>query len=104
MIGELAEFIKDEAKGIKKYAKMAIKLKAQNKDLAELFYRMANTESTHLDSIHEWAVKYIEKERKERPDKIPQGMLDVWEWEHSQLVECLAESKLMLQKYEKMVV
>lgn len=102
VIAELVSFVKDEAKSVKKYGKMAIRLKAENKELADMFYNMANTESGHLDSIHNWLVKYIDKEKKERKENIPQGMLDVWQYEHKEMVDCLIEAKIVLQNYQKM--
>ena len=81
---------------------MSAELKGTNKELADLLYNMANTEATHLDNIHAWLVKYIDKERKERANAIPQGMLDVWEWEHQQMIDEMMESKMVLQNYSKM--
>lgn len=84
------------------YGKMAVELKAENKELADMFYNMANIESTHLDNIYSWLVKFIDKEKKGRVDPIPQGMLDVWEWEHKQMIEEMMEAKVVLQSYQKM--
>lgn len=102
LIAKLSKFIRDEAKAVKCYGKMAIELKGENKELADMFYNMANTESTHLDNIHSWLVKFIEREKKERVEPIPQGMLDVWEWEHKQMIDDVMEAKLVLQNYQKM--
>lgn len=102
IIAELVSFVKDEAKAVKNYGKMAIRLKSENKELADLFYNMANTEAGHLDSIHNWLVKYIDKEKKERTEPIPQGMLDVWQYEHKEMVDCMTEAKVVLQNYQKM--
>lgn len=61
----------------------------------------ANSEMTHLDNMHSWIVKFIEKEKKERMEPIPQGMLDVWSWQHEKIIEELTEAKVMLQNYQK---
>lgn len=102
IIADLVRFMKDEAKSVKLYGDMAIKLKGEHKELADLMWNMANTEATHLDGLHAWLVKYIEKEKKERVEPIPQGMLDVWDWEHEQMIEDMREYKLNLQNYTKM--
>lgn len=81
---------------------MAIKYKHTNKDLAEMFIGMAKAEKGHIDSIHVWLVKFIEKERKERLQPVPQGMMDVWEWEHQQMVEDAEELELLMNNYQKM--
>lgn len=101
IIANLSDFIKDEAKSVKMYAKMATKYKAENKEIADMFFNMANTEMTHLDNMHSWIVKFIEKEKKERMEPIPQGMLDVWSWQHEKIIEELTEAKIMLQNYQK---
>lgn len=102
MIGELSDFITDELSGVCKYAKMAMHLKAENKELAEMFFNMANAELLHLKNIHSWLVKFIEKERKEKADKVPQGMLDVWEWRHKKMIKKLAKAEMLLQSYQKL--
>ena len=78
------------------------KFKGENNDLLDLLWNMANTDASHLDSIHAWLVKYVEKEKKERIEPIPQGMLDVWDWEHQQMIEDMNKYKLVLQSYTKM--
>lgn len=101
IIADLVRFVKSEAKSVKSYGNMAIKLKGENKELADLLWNMANTKATHLDSIHSWLVKYVEKEKKERVEPPPQGMIDVWNWEHEQMIEDMHEYKLVLQSYTK---
>lgn len=101
IIKELSEYIKDEAHGARKYAKKAIKYKAENKELADMFYAMANTELEHLDKLHAWVVKFIEKQKSDGV-KIPQGMLDVWEWEHMQMISEISDLRIMLQGYSKL--
>lgn len=34
-------------------------------------------------------------------EPIPQGMLDVWSWQHEKIIEELTEAKVMLQNYQK---
>lgn len=102
IIAELSEFIKDELNGVKTYAKKAMELKAENRELADMFYGMANTEMTHLDNLHNWIVKLIDKTKKEGMRPIPQGMLDVWAWEHKRMIEEFNEVKILLQNYSKM--
>lgn len=102
IIAELAKYLRDEAKSARKYTEMAIKYKHTNKDLAEMFIGMAKTEKGHIDNIHVWLVKFIDKERKERLQPVPQGMMDVWEWEHQQMVEEAEELELLINNYQKM--
>lgn len=99
IIAELSHFIKDEAKGAKEYAKKAEKYKADMPELPELsnlFLSLASTELDHLDKLHSWVVRFITQE-KSKGVQIPQGMLDVWEYEHTEMIDELAETKAILE-------
>lgn len=102
VIAELSEFIIDELKLIKKYAKFATKYKNTHKELADMFYGMANSKMTHLKNMHSWEVKFIDKQTKEQIKEIPQGMLDVWDWKHDRMIDEFNESEIMLQMYQKL--
>lgn len=102
IIAELVKHAKSEAKDTRKYIELAIKYKPVDEELADMFFDMAKAERSHLDGIHVWLVKFIEKEKKERMQPVPQGMLDVWDWEHQQMVEDLQEVDVMMNSYQKM--
>lgn len=101
VIAELSRYIKDELSGVKEYAKMAMEYKTEYPELAEMFYNMANNENTHVKNIHTWLVKFVDKTKKEGTRPIPQGMLDVWAWEHRRMIEELNEAEMVLQNYKK---
>lgn len=101
VVAELSRYIKDELSGVKEYAKMAMEYKTEYPELAEMFYNMANNENTHVKNIHTWLVKFVDKTKKEGMRPIPQGMLDVWAWEHRRMIEELNEAEMVLQNYKK---
>ena len=63
---------------------------------------MATTEATHLKNLHTWLTKNVEKIKRETIKDIPQGMLDVWEWEHRELIKRFNEAEVILQNYQKL--
>lgn len=101
LIAELSEFIIDELSAIKKYVKMAMEYKAIDKELADMFYGMANNEMTHLRNLHTWEVKLIEKKSKDPSQEVPKGMTDVWKWKHKRMISEFTEAEIMLQSYQK---
>lgn len=102
IIGEVCDFIRDELSGVEKYANVATHYKAEYKDLADLLFAMANTEATHLKNLHAWLTKSVEKIKRESMKDVPQGMLDVWEWEHRSLIKRFNEVEIALQNYQKL--
>lgn len=102
LIGELCDFVEDELGGVVAYANMAVHYKSENKELADMFFDMANSEATHLRSIHAWIVKLIDKTKRDGEKQPPQGMLDVWTWKHRKLVQKFSEAEVALQSYTKM--
>lgn len=65
----------DEVEGAKDYAIMALENQYSRPQLAELFYKLAQTEMTHYTALHEHTVKLIE-EFKGKGKNVPQKMLD----------------------------
>ena len=102
LIGELCDFIEDELDGVVEYGNMAAHYKAENKELADMFFNMANGEVTHLKNIHAWVVKFVDKQKRESMQPIPQGMLDVWSWKHMKLVKKFNQAEIVLQNYSKL--
>ena len=100
IIAELADYIKDEAKGARKYAKMAEKYKIENKELSDMFLALATTELEHLDKLHAWVVRCIAQE-KSSGKQIPQDMLYVWEYEHGQMIDEIVETKNLVEVVKK---
>lgn len=99
-IKEMTCQIKDELKGAKEYAKMAVRAKELGETATgKMYYDMANDELRHAMNIHGMAVKLIEEKRKTNTP--PQYMLDMWKEEHDEYMEDTAKTKYMLSEYAK---
>ena len=95
IIKELEEFIADELSGAYDYAKMAVKYKTENPDMARMFYEMANAELSHKDNLHKMIVSKIEEYKKQHGTP-PVAMQAVYDWEHEKQIAETAEIKAML--------
>lgn len=98
-IVEVSDLIKREVKSISKNVDLALRVRNHNKRLADLIHSKNNSSLNDISSIHVELVKEIEKEKKERVDPIPQGMLDMWEWQHEQILEDITEVKMKMETY-----
>lgn len=84
IIAELVEFLEDELDAVEEYAEMAAKIKPQCREIADTLMNMAVTEKPHLDMIHTYLVKLVEKQHKE-------------------LMNRLAEVKIVIENYQELV-
>lgn len=94
IIKKLSDYIDDELKGAKKYAKCALKHKEKEPELAKLFYNMSLQEMEHVNELHKQVVAIIEKYRKESGDP-PASMTAVYNYLHEKHIDEAAEIKAM---------
>lgn len=102
IIVKLSDFIMDASKTAIEYSSKAIKYKMENKEIAEIFYNMANSIITNLESMHVQIVKLIDKEKKERKDEIQKIMCEIFDMEHERIIKAVSQAKANLQIYQKM--
>lgn len=98
LIKHMAEQIEDEVCGVTEYAKDALEYKYSRPQLAEMYYKLANTEYSHVTMLHEAVVKIVE-EANTKGVEVPQKMKDKWDEEHKEIIEKMAEAKLYLGMY-----
>lgn len=98
-IREVVKDIKCELKHAYKYAEEANKHKTEYPTLADAYYKIANDGLTHMDLLHKEIVMLIDKVRK-AGTTIPSGMMEIWDYEHEQMIEDAAEVKAMLMLYK----
>lgn len=98
LIKHMGEQIEDEISGVIEYAKDALEYKYSRSQLAEMYYKLANTEYGHVNTLHEAVVK-ITEEAKGKNAAVPQAMLDKWDEKHRHLIELMAEGKIYLDMY-----
>ena len=94
IIKKLSDYIDDELKGAKKYAKCALKHKEKDPELAKMFYNMSLQEMEHVNELHKQVVAFIDKYRKESGDP-PSSMMAVYNYLHEKHIDEAAEIKAM---------
>lgn len=99
IIKELAEQINDEVEGVTEYAKAALTYKADRPALADVYYRMAQTEYGHVGMLHDQVVKIV-KEAEETKTDVPPAMRQKWDDEHKAIIAKMAEAKTFLGMYK----
>jgi citrate synthase len=92
LIRELEEMIEDEVHDVKKYAKMAVELKAEHPQLAQVLYTISTQEEVHQQMLHDEVVKIIENHRKMHGEP-PAAMMAVYEYLHKKHIDKLADAK-----------
>lgn len=95
MIAEIVEDIREELEGAEHYAKKATQYKGTDDRLSSMYATMAAQELSHVDTLHEQAVRLIQAQRSEGKE-VPAGMQAVWDWEHSHLMDRVARIKVLL--------
>lgn len=98
LIKHLGEQIEDEVNGVTEYAKDALEYKYSRPQLAEMYYKLANTEYGHVNTLHEAVIKVVE-EAKTKGVEVPPKMIDKWEEQHKCIIEKMAEAKVYLSIY-----
>ena len=99
LIRDLEEYIDEEIHDIKKYAKMAIKLKADHPGLAQVLYTISTQEEAHKNMLHNEVVKIIEQHRSTHGAP-PAEMMAVYDYVHKKHIEKAAEAKRYQEMYK----
>lgn len=98
VIKELAGQIENEIDGVTDYAKAALTYKAERPQLADTYYRLANTEYGHVEMLHDQVVK-IAAEADASGREVPPAMREKWDEQHRQIIAKMAEAKTYLGMY-----
>lgn len=99
LIKELEELIEDETHDVKKYAKLAAKLKHDHPALSHVLYTISTQEENHQNMLHEQVVKLIEQYRREHGTPPPE-MQAVYNYLHERAVEKLEEAHRYQEIYK----
>lgn len=100
ILKELIEKANDTLEEIEWYSEKAHHLKAEHKELADCYNKIAEMHIEVYAKLHERMIVLIEEEKK-KGVAIPSSMLAIWEYEHEKLVREFAEAKFLVEEYKK---
>lgn len=92
IIQEVTDLIYEEISDVKKYAKLAAKVKSEYPGLAQVFYNLSTQEDTHQAALHAEVTKIIEQYRRTNGQP-PASMMAVYDYLHKQAIDKLAEAR-----------
>lgn len=98
----LVEDIEEELEGAEHYAKLATKHKEDDRELADVYAKLANVELDHVNALHGQVVRIIKEYKAATGKETPAPMQAVWDWEHEKMVDTTARIKAMLDMYKGM--
>ena len=99
ILKDLIEKADDTLEEIEWYAEKAHHLRADHKELADTYIKIAEMHIGIYNMLHERMVALIAEKRKtETP---PASMLEIWNYEHEKLVKEFSEAKFMVEEYKK---
>lgn len=108
IIAKMAKQIREELHDSDKYISLAAKYKEKDKELADMYFTLANEEMGHADKIHNQVVREIKRiadsRDMENPEEMKQTidlMYAVWDYEHDNLMEEAAAIKTKIEMYNK---
>ena len=99
IIHDLEELIEEEIHDVKKYAKMAAKLKPEYPGLAQVLYNLSTQEDSHQAALHAEVAKIIDAYKKSHGAP-PVEMQAVYDFIHKKHIDQLAEARRYQDVYK----
>jgi len=99
MIQKLSDYIEDEIKDAEKYARNALEYKEKDSALADMYYKLANDEMGHMNTLHTHVTRIIDDYKKKSGDP-PEAMLLLYDILHKKHIENAAYVKALLGLYK----
>lgn len=99
-IKNLCKQIKEEIRDAEKYAKDALMVHDTDKVLGDEYYRLANEELKHMESLHNQVVRLINKYRVETGKEPPAEMQARYDYEHELQIDMVKDVKILLSMYK----
>ena len=95
----LSDMIEEEIEDAGKYAKCALEYKETNSAMADTFFKLANEEIGHADSLHKQVMMLV-SEYKKTVGEPPADMLAIYKYLHGKHIDKLSEVKVKLSLYK----
>ena len=96
LIRDLSKRIREELEDAEWYAKEAARVKMDDPPLASVYAELAREEMGHAERLHKCAVDLIDR-KKAGGVEIPPVMRVLWDHEHKEMIEEMAEVKHILE-------
>ena len=100
ILKDLIEKADDTLEEIEWYAEKAMHYKAEHKQLADVYNKVADMHITIYDMLHKQMIDLID-EHKRMGHTPPPEMLAIWDYEHQKLIKRFAEAKILVDEYKK---
>ena len=102
IIKKLCELIDEELCDAEKYAKLALKYKDEDTELAALFYNLSLEETRHMNQLHNAVVKKVEEAKASgKDDPRTEGMKIAYDMLHEKAIEEAKEVSVMQSMYRE---
>lgn len=98
-IKELIDHIYEEINDACEYANQAIGTRDKDKALGDTYINIAKEEMNHMNRLHEQVTRLI-AEQKVKAQDTPQGMIEIYEWEHEKIIKEAAEVQVIIGLYK----
>ena len=98
----LVEDIEEELEGAEHYAKKATEHKDDDRELADVYAKLANIELDHVNALHGQVVRIIKEWKATSGQEVPAAMQAVWDYEHERSIDKAAKIKTLLNMYKGM--
>lgn len=99
-IKRLCKKIKGEIHDAEEYARDALMVRDTDKMLGDEYYRLANEELKHMESLHNQVVRLINKYRMETGKEPPADMQAKYDYIHEEQIEMIRDVKILLSMYK----
>ena len=100
IIVNLIDKMDDTLEEVEWYATQAYLLRTEHKSVADTYIKVADIHIGIYNALHDRVIELIEEEHR-KGSTPPQGMIDLWKYEHEQLIKDFAEVKVMVDEYKK---
>ena len=97
----LVEDINEELEGAEHYAKLATQHKDDDRELADVYAKLANVELDHVNALHGQVVRIIKEWKATSGQEPPAAMQAVFDWEHNKEIEKVKQIKILLDLYRQ---
>lgn len=101
MIAEIVEDIREELDGAEHYAKKSTQYKDEDRELADVYAKLAGVELDHVNALHGQVVRIIKAWEAKSGEQPPAAMKVVFDWEHNKEIEKVKQIKILLDLYRQ---